>query len=71
MTTPEPEPPEAVSEETEAETETEAGEVFENRAARRARGKGRQAAPPAGKGHLNAGRGAVQGPRQWGNRRSG
>ncbi|HEX8630569.1 MAG TPA: hypothetical protein VF755_20610 [Catenuloplanes sp.] len=46
--------------------------VFENRAARRARGKGSAAPKPtSGKEQHVAGRGSVQGPRQWGNRRSG
>jgi hypothetical protein len=55
------------------EEDTDTEEVFENRAARRAkaRSKGHNDAPPAGKGHIGTGRGAVQGPRQWGNRRSG
>ncbi|OLE30356.1 MAG: hypothetical protein AUG44_01460 [Actinobacteria bacterium 13_1_20CM_3_71_11] len=66
--TPDPDP-DSAPEPTEEETE----EVFENRAARRAkaRSKGHNDAPPAGKGHIGTGRGAVQGPRQWGNRRSG
>jgi hypothetical protein len=58
--------------ETEAEAEAEADEpaVYANRAARRAKGK--VASPqPYGKGQLPGGRGSVQGPRQWGNRRSG
>ncbi len=46
-------------------------EVFQNRAARRAHSKGRRPPAPDGKGHVGAGRGSVQGPRQWGNRRSG
>jgi hypothetical protein len=41
-----------------------------NRAARRAKGK--VASPqPHGKGQHFGGRGSVQSPRQWGNRRSG
>jgi hypothetical protein len=44
---------------------------YANRAARRARGKGASPPPPAGKGPHLGGRGSVQGPRQWGNRRSG
>jgi hypothetical protein len=44
---------------------------FTNRAARRARGKSTSTPPPAGKGPHLGGRGSVQGPRQWGNRRSG
>jgi hypothetical protein len=55
-----------------AETETEIDEpaVYANRAARRAKGK--VASPqPFGKGQHPGGRGSVQSPRQWGNRRSG
>ena len=63
---PEPEPEETGPEP--AETEEPA---FENRAARRARGKGKPPAPQAQKGHFPHGQGAVQGPRMWGNRRSG
>jgi hypothetical protein len=46
-------------------------EEFTNRAARRAKGK--TSAPPQvfTKGRPPAGRGAVQSPRQYGNRRSG
>jgi hypothetical protein len=44
---------------------------YTNRAARRARGKAAAQPPPAGKGPHLGGRGSVQGPRQWGNRRSG
>ena len=44
---------------------------YTNRAARRARGKGAWQAPPPGKGPHLGGRGTVQGPRQYGNRRSG
>ncbi|MGN9809472.1 hypothetical protein ACTMSW_08945 [Micromonospora sp. BQ11] len=57
---------------TEAEAEAEAGEpaVYPNRAARRAKGK--VASPqPSGKGQRFGGRGSVESPRQWGNRRSG
>lgn len=65
------------AEPTEVEESGEPGAVesepaaFENRAARRARGKGSSVPPPAGKGQQAVGRGSVQGPRQWGNRRSG
>jgi len=45
-------------------------EVFANRAARRAKGKTSKPAVFA-KGQPPAGRGAVQSPRQYGNRRSG
>ncbi|MGW3615862.1 hypothetical protein [Micromonospora arida] len=56
--------------ETETETETEPPAVPANRAARRAKGK--VASPqPHGKGQHFGGRGSVQSPRQWGNRRSG
>lgn len=51
--------------------DAEEAPVFENRAARRARGKGRGAPPPRGNGPEGHGRGPFQGPRQWGNRRSG
>jgi hypothetical protein len=52
------------------ETETDEPAVYANRAARRAKGK--VASPqPYGKGERLGGRGSVQSPRQWGNRRSG
>jgi hypothetical protein len=53
--------------------EAEEHEGFANRAARRAKGKssGRAQAQTPAKGQPFGGRGAVQGPRQWGNRRSG
>jgi len=56
-----------------AEEPGESGEPgFENRAARRARGKGSSGAPQqSGKTAHFGGRGAVQGPRQYGTRRSG
>jgi hypothetical protein len=58
--------------ETETETETDEPAVYANRAARRAKGKKAAAhAQPHGVGLRSGGRGAVQGPRQWGNRRSG
>lgn len=74
---PEPEPAQeapAVAADTstaaETETETDAPAVPANRAARRAKGK--VASPqPHGKGQHLGGRGSVQSPRQWGNRRSG
>ncbi|MEU6205945.1 hypothetical protein ABZ814_20475 [Micromonospora musae] len=54
----------------ESETETDEPAVYANRAARR--GKGKVASPqPHGKGQRMGGRGSVQSPRQWGNRRSG
>jgi hypothetical protein len=52
-----------------SETEEPAG--YANRAARRARGKGAAQPQPQDKGSHFGRRGAVQGPRQWGNRRSG
>lgn len=55
-----------------ADTETDDGDpaAYTNRAARRAKGK--VASPqPHGKGQRLGGRGSVQSPRQWGNRRSG
>ncbi|MCG5449527.1 MULTISPECIES: hypothetical protein [Micromonospora] len=56
--------------EAEAEAEAEASAVPTNRAARRAKGK--VASPqPHGKGQHLGGRGSVQSPRQYGNRRSG
>lgn len=47
--------------------------VIANRAERRAKGKGKPAAQPQsrGKGGYPGGRGSVQSPRQYGNRRSG
>lgn len=58
---------------TTAETETETDEpaVYANRAARRAKGKVASQPQPPGKGQRSGGRGSVQSPRQWGNRRSG
>ncbi|MBE1487393.1 hypothetical protein [Plantactinospora soyae] len=46
---------------------------FENRAARRAKGKGPAAQQRAhgSTKQSDGGRGSVQGPRQWGNRRTG
>jgi hypothetical protein len=52
-----------------AEADEPAG--FENRAARRARGKGAPQQQPHGKARNFGGRGSVQNPRQYGNRRSG
>jgi len=43
---------------------------FENRAARRAKGRGTQQQVHGTAKHFG-GRGSVQGPRQWGNRRTG
>jgi hypothetical protein len=45
--------------------------TYANRAERRARGKGSTQPPPRGKGPQFNGRGSVQGPRNWGTRRSG
>ncbi|MEU7751175.1 hypothetical protein AB0B57_35355 [Micromonospora sp. NPDC049101] len=71
---PEPEPAHDDHEadaETTAEAEADQPAEPANRAARRAKGK--VASPqPHGKGQHFGGRGgSVQGPRQWGNRRSG
>jgi hypothetical protein len=65
-----PEPVEPEPEEAQETEETEEPE-FLNRAARRARGKGKAQSQHAQKGHFPHGQGAVQGPRMWGNRRSG
>jgi hypothetical protein len=46
-------------------------EEFTNRAARRAKGKSSVPPPVSAKGRPPAGRGTVQNPRQYGNRRSG
>lgn len=55
---------------TTAESQADEPAVYANRAARRAKGK--VASPqPHGKGQRLSGRGSVQSPRQWGNRRSG
>ena len=54
--------------ETGAEPEAEA---FPNRAARRAKGKSTSNPEVFSKGQRPVGRGAVQSPRQYGNRRSG
>lgn len=43
--------------------------TFLNRAARRGKSSSQQ--QPQGKGKSSGGRGSVQGPRQWGTRRSG
>ncbi len=72
-------PPTGESEETPGEqpAPAEPGEEetpgFANRAERRARGKGKSSAQaqPQGKGRFPGGRGSVQTPRQWGNRRTG
>jgi hypothetical protein len=54
-----------------AETETDEPVVYENRAARRAKGKAASQLQPQEKGQRAGGRGSVQSPRQWGARRSG
>ncbi|WP_250036461.1 hypothetical protein [Paractinoplanes maris] len=63
------------ADETEPVDETEAApeeaEVFTNRAARRAKGKGAAKPEVFSKGQRPVGRGSVQSPRQYGNRRSG
>lgn len=70
---PEPEPVQAADAEdadTPTTAETDETSVPANRAARRAKGK--VASPqPHGKGQHLGGRGSVQSPRQYGNRRSG
>jgi hypothetical protein len=45
--------------------------VFENRAARRAKGKGSSQPQPHSSAERSGGRGPAQGPRQWSTRRSG
>ncbi|MFC7547793.1 hypothetical protein [Plantactinospora sp. GCM10030261] len=45
--------------------------AFQNRAARRAKTQAAQQRQIQGKAKHFGGRGSVQGPRQWGNRRSG
>lgn len=70
---PEPEPvrdDHAADADTPATAEAEQPAVHANRAARRAKGKG-TSPQPHGKGQHFGGRGSVQSPRQWGNRRSG
>jgi hypothetical protein len=54
-------------------TDAEADDTptYANRAERRARGKGSTQPPPRDKGPQFNGRGSVQGPRNWGTRRSG
>ena len=54
-----------------AAEETGEPEVFANRAARRAKGKKPSRTEVFSKGQQPVGRGAVQSPRQYGNRRSG
>ena len=54
-----------------AESPADEPAVFQNRAARRAKGKGAAQQQPQGKGKHFGGRGSVPGQRQWGNRRSG
>ncbi|MEU7908745.1 hypothetical protein [Actinoplanes sp. NPDC049118] len=52
--------------------EEQQAEVFVNRAARRAKGKKGGSGPESfGKSQSPVGRGSVQSPRQYGNRRSG
>jgi hypothetical protein len=64
--------PEPTGQEPEAEEpEAEETEVFTNRAARRAKGKTAAKPEVFAKGQRPVGRGAVQSPRQYGNRRSG
>jgi hypothetical protein len=61
----------ADSDPTAEEPEAEQPEVFTNRAARRAKGKSGVKPEAFAKGQRPVGRGAVQSPRQYGNRRSG
>jgi hypothetical protein len=74
-TTPPTGEPEEVSPEESAPADDAAPEApaFANRAERRARGKGKSSvqSQSQGKGHPQVGRGSVQSPRQWGNRRTG
>ena len=64
-------PQEPAEDSTAEETPAEEAEVFENRAARRKKGKSSAKAQVFVKGQPPAGRGSVQSPRQYGNRRSG
>jgi len=61
----------AASDHTSEEPEAEEPEVFTNRAARRAKGKTSAKPEVFTKGQRPVGRGTVQSPRQYGNRRSG
>jgi len=54
-----------------AASDTEEPAVYTNRAARRAKGKTASNPQPQGRGLRAGGRGSVESPRQWGNRRSG
>ncbi|MGC4868524.1 hypothetical protein ACLQ3B_24165 [Micromonospora sp. DT53] len=70
----EPEPVHAAHAEdadTPTTADTDEASVPTNRAARRAKGKKVASPQPHGKGQHLGGRGSVQSPRQWGNRRSG
>ena len=63
--------PDGAPAEAEASSETDEAPEYENRAARRAKGKGDASQPKSyGTARRLDGR-SVQGPRQWGNRRSG
>jgi hypothetical protein len=55
----------------ESESESAAEPVFENRAARRARGKGKSQPKVAGRIDPHGNRGPAQSQRSWANRRSG
>jgi hypothetical protein len=55
----------------EEKTEEQPPEEFTNRAARRAKGKAAGRTETFDKGNRPVGRGSVQSPRQYGNRRSG
>ncbi|MBB2948339.1 hypothetical protein FB565_008122 [Actinoplanes lutulentus] len=54
-----------------AETGTDEPQPFENRAARRSKGKAAANHADNGSGHVHGRSGTVQSPRQYGNRRSG
>ena len=60
-----------MSEPTADDTSDEQEPEFTNRAARRAKGKTSAQPQVFAKGRAPAGRGSVQSPRQYGNRRSG
>ncbi|WP_433833644.1 hypothetical protein ACQP2E_19410 [Actinoplanes sp. CA-015351] len=55
----------------EAEAGTDEPQPFENRAARRSKGKAAASHTDKGAGHVHGRSGTVQSPRQYGNRRSG
>jgi hypothetical protein len=67
----ESEPAAQAEPESESEAEAASEPVFENRAARRARGKGKPQPKAAGKINPHGNRGPAQSQRSWANRRSG